>query len=57
MAPTRTRNVPCPHCGETVQVREVGIMVAELPEPVTWRVTKVLDPCRGGCPMKADDFR
>ena len=57
MAPTRTRYVPCPHCGEPVQVGEVGITVAELHEPVAWRVTKVLNPCQGGCPMKADDFR
>jgi hypothetical protein len=34
--------------------REIGIMVAELPEPVKWATDRRY--CSRGCPLTVDDF-
>ncbi|MEJ7765158.1 MAG: hypothetical protein WKF86_06650 [Acidimicrobiales bacterium] len=51
---TRTSDTPCPRCGTPLRVREAGIMVDELPEPVKW--TTVERRCPKGCQITADDF-
>lgn len=45
---------PCPRCGAPLAAREIGIMVAELPEPVKWATDRRY--CSRGCPLTVDDF-
>ena len=50
---TRSTDTPCPRCGTPLKVSEVGIMVAELPEPVQWVEDRRW--CPQGCQYTADE--
>lgn len=54
--PLRTRQLdaPCPRCGGPLMAREVGIVVDQLPEPVTWATDR--RHCAKGCPLTVADF-
>jgi len=54
--PVRHRQLdhPCPGCGAPLAAREIGIMVAELPEPVRWATDRRY--CSRGCLLTIDDF-
>ncbi|GAB4083017.1 hypothetical protein GCU67_08100 [Modestobacter muralis] len=51
---THSTDTLCPRCGTPLQEREVGIMVAEFPEPVSWVVDKRW--CPKGCQFTADEI-
>ena len=53
--PVRHRQLdhPYPHSGAPLAAREIGTMVAELPEPVRWATDRRY--CSRGCPLTIHD--
>lgn len=56
MAPQRERTLPypCPRCGGALKMTEVGIMVDQSPDPVSWE--PVRRRCASGCLLTVEDF-